>query len=120
MSSSGQARALVLLRDRDHEPQVRVHELAVGLFALADLPLERTPLGGRELLRGLELLPGGGAGLDRLREADLVVLGEEVVATDVFEVQTYEVFVVAVFSAGLHGLGHLFTFVIRRVGLRIG
>ena len=47
----------------------------------------------------------GNAGLDRLREPNLVVLGQEVVATDVFEVQAYEVFVVAVFTAGLHVLG---------------
>ena len=32
----GQTRGLVLLRDRDDEPQVRVHELAVRLLALAD------------------------------------------------------------------------------------
>ena len=37
-----------------------------------------------------------------LREPDLVVLGQEVMATDVFEVQTYEVFVVAVFTASPH------------------
>jgi hypothetical protein len=60
-----------------------------------------------------------------LREPDLVVLREQVVATDVFEIQTYEVFVIAVFSAGLHWLGHLFTFGVEgngpssRVGIAI-
>ena len=119
-----QTRALVLLRDRDDEPQVRVHELAVRLLALTDGTTELAPLGGRELLRGLELGARLDAGLDRLREPDLVVLGEEVVAADVLEVQADEVFVVTVLAAGLHVLdGHFFAFLtsepggeVRRVG----
>src|SRR5437016_2615049 len=61
-------RALVLLRDRHDEPQVRVDELAVCFLTLTDLAPKLTPLRGRELLRGLEPLVCGGAGFDRLRE----------------------------------------------------
>ncbi len=115
-----QARALVLLRDRHDEAQVRVHELTMRFFALTDLPLQPALLGGSQLLRGLEAFGRGSAGLDRLGETDLVVLGEEVVATDVFQIETYEVFVIAVFSAGLHGLGHIVTFGAEGSGLRLG
>ena len=49
--------------------------------------------------------------IDLLRETDLVVFGEEVVATDVLEVEAYEILVIAVLAAGLHVLdGHCAAF----------
>jgi hypothetical protein len=101
----GQARRLVLLRDRHDQPQVRVHELAVSLFAAADQTAELAALGGRQLLGGLELCVRGDTRLDRLGEADLIILGQEVVASDILEVETYEILVVSVLTAGLDVLG---------------
>ena len=77
----------------------------MGLFAGANRAAELAALGGGELLGGVELCLRGDTRLDRLREADLVVLGQEVVAADVFEVETYEVLVVSVLTTGLDVLG---------------
>ena len=110
-----QTRRLVLLGDRYDEPQVRVDELAVRLLTEADAAPELTALGGGELLRRLELGARHDAGLDGLREAYLVVLGQQVVTTDVLEVEADEVLVVAVFTTGLHVLcGHSAAFRCRR------
>ena len=71
-------------------------ELALGVVALADEPLEVALLGAREpLVDGFEGLAAPLAGLDVLGEAGLVVLGEQLVPPDVFEVQPNEVLVVA-------------------------
>ncbi len=106
-----ESRALVLLGDRHDQPQVRVHELAVALFTLADRATKLAPLCGRQLLGGLELRSRGNAAFDGLGEADLVVLGEEVMTTDVLEIQTDEILVVTVFATWFHVLcGHCFTF----------
>ena len=72
-------------------------------------------LGGGELLGGLELGARGDAGLDGLSEPNFVVLGQQVVATDVLEVEADEVLVVAILTTGLHGLGgHCAAFRFRR------
>ena len=98
-----QAGRLVLLGDRHHEAQVRLHELALGLFALAGDAAQLTLLGGGERVTGVEHGDRLVAGLDGLGEADLVVLGEQRVLPDVGEIETNEVFVVAVDAV----FGHL-------------
>src|SRR5262249_40233669 len=113
----GQTRRLILLRDRDDQPEVRVHELAVRLLALPECAAQLAALGRRELLGGLELGARLVAGLDRLREPDFVVLREEIVAAHVLQVEADEVLVVTVLAAGLRVLhGHFFGF--RRAGGR--
>ena len=94
-----EARRLVLLRDRDDEPEVRLDELTPGGVALADELLELALLGpGEGALGGRQGLTSGLAGLDGLGETDLVVLGEKVVTTDVVEIETNQVL-------GFGGLG---------------
>ena len=51
--------------------------------------------GGDVLAAGVESLDRFLAGLDRFRETDLVVLGEQRVLTDIGEIQADEVFIVA-------------------------
>ena len=55
---------------------------------------------GVSFLVGLELGARLDAGLDGLGEADLVVLGEEIVETDVLEVEADEVLVVTILAGG--------------------
>ena len=90
-----QARRLVLLGDRHHETQVRLHEGALGVLALADGAPQLALACRREVTSASSSRPTGGAGLDGLGEADLVVLGEQRVLPDVGEVETDEVFLVA-------------------------
>jgi hypothetical protein len=75
---------LVLLGDRHHEPQVRLHERPFGDLAF---PLRAAQLalagGGETLGRAVELLPGRLAALDQLRQADFVILGEQWVLADI-------------------------------------
>ena len=81
------------------QPEVRLHELALGVLALAHEPLEVALLGaGEALVDGVEGLPCGLAGLDVLGEAGFVVLGQQLVPADVFQIQTNEILVVP-FSA---------------------
>ena len=83
----------------------------MGLLALTDRAPKVAALGGGELLGGCELCSGGDAGLDGLRQTNLVVFGEQVVAADVLEVEAYEILVVAVLTTGLHVLdGHFAAF----------
>ena len=89
------ARRLVALGDRDDESQVRLDELALCVFALADELLEVTLLGTREaLVDGVEGLACSLTGFDVLGEAGFVVLGQQLVPTDVFQIQANEVLVV--------------------------
>ena len=89
------ARRLVALGDRDHQPEVGLHELALGVLALAHQSLQVTLLGaGESLVDGVEGLARGLAGLDVLGEARLVVLRQQLVTTDVFQVETDEILVV--------------------------
>ena len=65
-SSSGRPGRLVLLGDRDDEAQVRLHELALGLLALAGGAAQLALLGGGDVLAaGVESLDRFLAGLDR-------------------------------------------------------
>jgi hypothetical protein len=93
----GESRCLVLLRDRHHEPEVRLHELTLGLLALSRHPSEFALAGrGEALAAGVEFLDGFLAGLDGLGETDLVVLGEERVLTDVGQVEPDEILIIPV------------------------
>src|SRR5262245_42931826 len=84
---------------------------------MADRTAKRAALGRGQALGRLELIACFDTGLDRLGEPDLVILGEQIVATYVLEVEANEVFVVAVFAAGLHGLyGHCIAFRIGDLG----
>src|SRR5205085_838272 len=88
-------RRLVALGDGDDEPEVRLDELPLGVLTRAYEPLEVTFLGPRQTLDDrLQRLAGGLAGLDVLREACLDVLGQQLVPTDVFQIQANEVLVV--------------------------
>ena len=92
-----QAGRLVLLGDRHDEAQVRLHELALGLLALAGGAAQLALLGGGQFLAGrIEFGEGLVAGFDRLRQSHLVVFREQCVLPDVGEVETYEVFVVSI------------------------
>jgi hypothetical protein len=88
----GHPRGLVPLGDRDHQAEVRLDELPLGILTLADEALQVALLGTGEALIDAASVSGS-ARLDIL--ARLVVLGEELVTTDVLEVQTDQVLVVA-------------------------
>src|SRR5260221_5513465 len=66
--------------------------------AAPQLPL----LGGREALAGVQLLAGGVSLFDLLREANLVVLGEQRILPDVGEIEPNQVFLVALNSLLRH------------------
>ena len=89
----------------------------MGLLALTDRAAEVAALGGGELLGGGEIGGRGNAHLDGLGETDLVILGEEIVAAYIFEVETYEILVVAVLTTGLDVLsGHIAAFRVSLAG----
>ncbi len=90
-----QAAGLVLLRDRDHEAEVRVHELTLGVLAVAQLAAEAALVGRGQLRTGRESVSSFLAAVDALGETDLVVLGQQVVPADVLQVQTDQVLVLA-------------------------
>ena len=93
----GQAGRLVLLGDRHDEPQVRLHELTLGLFALAGDAAQLALLGrGDFLAAGVERFDRLFARFDRFGQPDLVVLGEQRVLTDIGQVQAHKVFVVSI------------------------
>ena len=99
-----QARRLVLLGDRHHETQVRLHELALGLLALTGGAAQFALLGGGDLLAaGVERLDRLLAAFDRFREPDLVVLREQRVLTDIGQIQADQVFVVSFDTIFGHG-----------------
>ena len=86
---------MVLLRDRHHESQVRLDEGALGVLAISCGAAQLALAGRRGLLaRALERGEGLVAGLDRLGQPHLVVLGQERVLADVGQVQANEVFFV--------------------------
>ena len=94
-------RRLVLLRDRDHESEVGLHEVAFGLVTAVHGPLERQLLGRGDLdllvvLGGLDLGLGLATLFDGLGEVDFVVLGQKGVLANVREVEPYEVFIIPV------------------------
>ena len=92
-----QARRLVLLGDRHDEAQVRLHERALRRRR-PDAAARRSS----RFLAGVSALPPPSSSLarrvallDLLREADLVVLGEQRVLPDVGEIEPDEIFFVA-------------------------
>ena len=91
-----QAGRLVLLGDRHDQAEVRLHEGALGVLAVAGLAAQ-LPLAGRgQVAAGpLEVHASLVAALDRLGQPDLVVLGEQRVLPDVGEVEADEIFLVA-------------------------
>ena len=94
-----QAGGLILLGDRDDQAQVRLHEGLLGLLALHDGAAELALLRGGEALGRLGHLGlGGPPSLDGLGQADLVVLGQQGVLTDVGQVEPDEILVVALNS----------------------
>ena len=91
-----QAGRLVLLGDGYQEAQIGLHELAFGLLTLAGGAAQLPLLGGRDVGaagEGLDRLLGR---FDRRGETDLVILGQQPVLPDVGEVETNEVFVIAI------------------------
>ena len=103
-----ETRGLVLLRDRDHQPQVRLHEGPLRVLAAAGGPAQLALLRrGQALRTGGQLLAGGVATLDLLGQAHLVVLGEERVLPDVGQVEPNEIFLVALDTFFRHYLSLL-------------
>ena len=90
-----QPRRLVLLRDRHDEPEVGLHERALGGLTLAGGATQLALACCCELApTGIELDARLVARLDGLGKSNLVVLGQEGVLTDVGEVEANEVFLV--------------------------
>jgi hypothetical protein len=99
-----QPRCLVLLGDRDDKAQVGPHELALGLLTVPDGAPQRPSAGRRVLLAtGVERLDGVLPGFDRHRQPDLVVLGQQGVSTDVGQIQTNEIPIIARSAISGHG-----------------
>ncbi len=95
-----QARGLVLLRDRHDEAKVGLHEGALGFVARANRATEFA-LARRGQVLGLgRFLLGtrGDAGLDGLRQPNLVVFGEQRILPNISEVQADKVFLVTLYS----------------------
>ena len=92
-----QTRGLVLLRDRHHEAQVRLDELTLGFFALTSgtAAARASSPAVSSLPPAVELFDRLVAGLDGLRESNLVVLRQQCVLPDVGEVETDKVLVVS-------------------------
>ena len=91
-----QAGGLVLLGDRDHQAEVGLDEGLLGLLALQDGAAQLALLGRGEALGGRRQLGLRlAAGLDGLGQADLVVLGQQRVLTDVGQIQPDQILVVS-------------------------
>ena len=95
----GQPRRLILLRDRHHQAQVRLHERFLGtrpltLDAHQAEALRGADVGGVSVGTALEGFLGGEALLDLLGKPDFVVLGEQGILADVGQVQPDEIFLV--------------------------
>src|SRR5581483_5194170 len=95
---------LVLLGDRDDQAQVRLHERALGLFALGDRAAKLALLAGRDAGRLLQFAPGGVAAFDGLGQANLVILREQGILSDVSEVEPDEILLVPLNSFLGHGV----------------
>ena len=92
----GKTRSLVLLGNRHHEAKVGLHELTLCACAESNHLAKFTFTSGAHSRGVLELLFCSLAFFDFLREADLVVFGEEYVLADVGEIETYEIFFVSI------------------------
>ena len=86
-----QASRLVLLGDRDHQAQVGVDERLRRLVTCIGGPQQLAPPAARELAACGQLGACLPPCLDGLGEADLVILREQLVATDLIQVQANEV-----------------------------
>src|SRR5262249_31529700 len=83
-----QAGRLVLLRDRHDQTEVRLHERALGVFAVTRAASQFALLRGRQTLGGSEqALARSVAILDGLSEPNFIVLGEQWVLPDVREIE---------------------------------
>src|SRR5262249_38315012 len=98
-------RRLVLLGNRYNKSEIGLDERLRGLVASADRHAQLSLASGRKPLRRLEFLPGQHTGLDRLPQSNLVVLGEQLVFTDVAQVEPNQVLFFALGSL----LGHQHT-----------
>jgi hypothetical protein len=105
----GEPRRLVLLGNRDHQPQVGLDELPPGALAPLGRLLELAALAALDAAGLLELGARVPARVDVLGQAGLVVLGEELVAADLVELDPDEVLVVAL--GALCDLGHVPSFI---------
>ena len=88
-------RGLVLLRDRDNETEVGLHEGALGVVTLFDRALQFALTSNSESLGCIHFGASGNATLDGLRQTNLVVLREQGVLANVGEVETNEILFVA-------------------------
>ena len=90
---------MILLGDRHDQAQVGLDEGLLGLLALDDAAPQLAFFGrGQAFWRLRHLALGGSAGLDGLGQADLVVLGQQRVLTDIRQVEANEVLVVTLNS----------------------
>ena len=105
-SSKRQAGGLVLLRDRNDEPQVGLDKCPLCRLPFSDHPVQLAAAGGGDGLglRRPELLLGAPTSLDGLCEAYLVVLGEQRILADIGQIQPDEIFLVALNSLFRQGL----------------
>src|SRR5262249_34993035 len=82
----------VLLRDGDHQAQVRLDERPLRVFTLTCLPPQFALAGRRQVPTGaVEVEAGLIATFDRLGETDFVILGGQGGLADFSEVQTDEI-----------------------------
>src|SRR5262249_34696663 len=88
-----QAAGLVLLGDRDDEPEGGVDELALGVLAVTQRAAELALLGGGQLAVRGQGGRGGPAARDGLGPPDPLGPGQQVVAPDVLEVEPDQVLV---------------------------
>ena len=107
-SKQRQARGLVLLRDRDDEAQVGLHEVTFGLVTAVNGALEGLLAARGDLdllvgLGGLEFGLGFATLFDGLGQVDFIVLGEQGVLANVGQVETYEVLIVPIYTVFCHG-----------------
>ncbi len=89
-----QTRGLVLFRDRHDETQVRLDERALGLFTSSKVAIQLTTFGWRDFTGLIDLGASFSTLFDRLRESDLVVLGQQRVLADICEIQPDKIFFV--------------------------
>ena len=86
---------LILLGNRDDQPQVRLDEGALGVLATLQVALELTAAGRCKIVSPVgQPGPGLDPGLNLLGEADLTLFGQQRILADVGEVQADEVFLV--------------------------
>ena len=88
-------RGLILLRDRDNETEVGLHEGALCIVALFDRTFQFAFASNSEGLGGVHFGASGNTALDGLRQTNFVVLREQGVLANVSEIETNEILFVA-------------------------